>query len=629
MSDTTVRNALPFPTCGELAEIGFFNKFSPEALEAIAPLVQTLSLPTGQTLFHHGEPHDNMVQIICSGLVRQSWPDGRNRERHPGEMLGISSYLDGRPHGSTVTTVTDCEFLLVPARELRHLEATSRSVSDAMDESIADNIHHHIATAMDVAPFLNLSVAQAMQNSLVSCGPDTSLHQASLAMRERQIGSIVIMDDTEVPMGLLTCAHLYSAVLGKGMSREDKVISADYQPPHQIPASASLQQAEHLQERKGVKYLLVTRDEKPVGILSQTDILRAVTRVSPSLLAEIRRAGNFIELGEVHRRLPRLIADIRGWNRGAMATIRVLNDAHRAMMERCIALVLAEMIERGRGTPPAPFALLLLGSGGRGEMLLTPDQDNAILLGDRVDEDPEAIAWFADFTDRVNERLAEVGYPLCPGGIMARNPPWRKSLSAWRRQFAHVIAHPTRKAARWANIILDPAFLYGDEQLLSALRQSITEQLRATPRLLRMMVEDDAEGRPPLGFFDRLITTTAEGRKHHVDLKRNALRLVADAARAYAWRAGVGDTNTVDRFQALARHGVLSREFVKTTVAAYDALLDLYLDQRLEQTLAGRDSGGTLLDYDRLTPHEQELLRISLRAVKRLQKRLQNDFEIP
>nr|VFK56585.1 MAG: cyclic nucleotide-binding protein [Candidatus Kentron sp. TUN]VFK62854.1 MAG: cyclic nucleotide-binding protein [Candidatus Kentron sp. TUN] len=619
---------MPFPPHDELAGIGFFSEFTQEVLEEIVPLCKPLFLRSGRIVFRHGSPYRNVIHIIRSGVARQVWPNGKSSERYAGDVLGLTGYLDNRPYTSTVITMEDCEFLLLSARELRRLEATHRSVSDAMDRIIAERIHCCVAETINAAaPLLILSVSHAMKTPLISCKPDTSLREAFVLMRKRGIGSLAVIDDADDLSGLLTYSGLYEAILERGISPEGKVSSVKYQPPCEIAEGVSLRQAEHLQEHRGVKYLIVSREGKPVGILSQTDILRAITAVSPPLLAEIQRAEDFVTLNRLYGRLPQFTADIRNWNRSITATVRVLSEAHQAILKRCITLTLMEFVKHGQGSPPCPFALLILGSGGRDEMLLTPDQDNAIILADEIGKDATARKWFANFTDSLNRRMADVGYALCPGEIMARNPAWRKGLSDWKRQFNHIIHYPTPKAARWSNIVLDFKFLYGDETLLSGLRQEIMEKLRENSRLLKTMVEDDARGKPPLGFFDRLITTTADGKKRRIDLKRDALRIVADAARVYAWREGIHANNTVDRFQGLSYQGVLSREFVKTILAAYDALLDLCLEQRLQRVLDGKPES-MLLDYDLLSLHEQELLRISLRAVKRLQERLQEDFEV-
>ena len=49
------------------------------------------------------------------------------------------------------------------------------------------------------------------------------------------------------------------------------------------------------------------------------------------------------------------------------------------------------------------------------------------------------------------------------------------------------------------------------------------------------MAEDDAEGKPALGIFNQLVTTRDE-KGEHIDIKRNGLRIIADAARIFAFR---------------------------------------------------------------------------------------------
>ena len=50
-----------------------------------------------------------------------------------------------------------------------------------------------------------------------------------------------------------------------------------------------------------------------------------------------------------------------------------------AMTRRAAELAEQRLRERGPGRPPVPFAVLVLGSAGRGESQLAADQDNAIV----------------------------------------------------------------------------------------------------------------------------------------------------------------------------------------------------------------------------------------------------------
>ena len=110
----------------------------------------------------------------------------------------------------------------------------------------------------------------------------------------------------------------------------------------------------------------------------------------------------------------------------------IVNGWHDHLIRRTIELALVELHDRGHGEPPAPFCWLLLGSGGRQEQTLRPDQDNALLYHDTVGREQEERAYFDALAGTVVERLAEIGYPYCPGFVMASNPRWNLSLPDWQ-----------------------------------------------------------------------------------------------------------------------------------------------------------------------------------------------------
>ena len=79
-----------------------------------------------------------------------------------------------------------------------------------------------------------------------------------------------------------------------------------------------------------------------------------------------------------------------------------------------------------------PWCVLVLGSGGRGESLLSADQDNALVhAGSEADD-----AWFAALGFHMADLLDEAGVRRCQGGIMASNREWRCSTTVWRDRVA-------------------------------------------------------------------------------------------------------------------------------------------------------------------------------------------------
>jgi CBS domain-containing protein len=77
---------------------------------------------------------------------------------------------------------------------------------------------------------------------------------------------------------------------------------------------------------------------------------------------------------------------------------------------------------------------------------------------------------FLPFAQEVNQRLADCGFALCNGQIMAGNPAWCLSFEEWRIQFIDWIRRPEPMALLHASIFFDLRPLYGDFELGERLR---------------------------------------------------------------------------------------------------------------------------------------------------------------
>ena len=101
----------------------------------------------------------------------------------------------------------------------------------------------------------------------------------------------------------------------------------------------------------------------------------------------------------------------------------LITDINQGIHQRILETQLAAMKDAGWGEPPVLFTLLVMGSGGRGENFLFPDQDNGFILDDYPDAKHTAIdAFFIELAERMTRDLDTVGFPYCRGYVMATNP---------------------------------------------------------------------------------------------------------------------------------------------------------------------------------------------------------------
>ena len=231
--------------------------------------------------------------------------------------------------------------------------------------------------------------------------------------------------------------------------------------------------------------------------------------------------------------------------------------------------------------PPAAYALLVLGSGGRGESLLAFDQDNALVhLGDAA-ADP----WFAEFGTRLNAMLDGAGVLLCKGDVMVRNPIWRRSLEGWREEIKTWVFQPKMETLLKVDIFFDMAFVHGDRGLANSLREETLRVAGKSAFFQQLMEQNIARIGSPLGLFG---ISTQQGR---VDAKKYGLLPLVSTARARAIGAGIEAVSTQDRFRALTAMGKMHEDDLAGLIAAHETMLGVILDQQLSDLKAGHEPG--------------------------------------
>jgi signal-transduction protein with cAMP-binding, CBS, and nucleotidyltransferase domain len=282
-------------------------------------------------------------------------------------------------------------------------------------------------------------------------------------------------------------------------------------------------------------------------------------------------------------------------------------DLHRRILERAIAAE-AE-------PPPVPFTLLLMGSIGRGESLLRPDQDNGFILDDYPDAEHDRVdPWFRRVAERFCAALDTAGFPFCKGGVMAQSPLWRKTRTQWRDQLRLWARRRTGAALLFADIFLDFRPGWGDPAPAEALREETLALLAAQPAWAAMLAEQAAQFGVGLTFWGGF-ADDEPGPGTRTDLKLHGLMPLVAAARLSALQAGIGAPGTPDRLAGLAARGTLTAGEAERLQAAFAALLDAVLRQQLFDHAAGL-APGSLVDTSAMSPAARAALKEALKAVR-------------
>ena len=170
-------------------------------------------------------------------------------------------------------------------------EAAARLVKERVGRLLVveDGRSVGVLSVSDVVAFIGdrprprETLAQVMSHAIVVSQPDASIAAAARAMTERRSRSIVVVDGTGRPVGVVTGHDLLRVLGDAGPSKVADVMSREILS---IEPDATLREAAELMLRHRVHRLVVVDPTPviaaPVGLISTADIVAAMASVPPA-----------------------------------------------------------------------------------------------------------------------------------------------------------------------------------------------------------------------------------------------------------------------------------------------------------------------------------------------------------
>lgn len=337
--------------------------------------------------------------------------------------------------------------------------------------------------------------------------------------------------------------------------------------------------------------------------------------------AAIGKAPDIATLVASAAEVRQLAAALHQEEAGAALVTRVLSRLNDAIGVRVLSLLQSRF-----RLPAARWCWLGLGSEGRLEQTLCTDQDNGLVFSASDDGEARQLrALFLPFASAANQALAECGFALCDGEVMAGNPRWCLSLAEWTENFSGWVRTPEPEALLNAAIFFDFSALAGDAGLAAELRRALAELTRGNEIFLRMMSVNALAASPPLGRLRDFNLAAESGGT--IDLKKFGSRIFVDAARIMALGAGSDETGTAPRLRRVAQVGGMTAADAEAAVHAFHALQDIRLAVQTGER-SGAGVAGNLVDPERLNEFDRRLLLEALRQARALQQKLKVRFHI-
>jgi CBS domain-containing protein len=473
-------------------------------------------------------------------------------------------------------------------------------------------------------------VRDTMRPAQVVLSANTSVAEMLSRMSGVRTTCALVADGDGRLLGLVTEQDVTRRVALK-CSGQEPVSSVMTAPVVSVHADDFLYRAIARMRRFGWRHMpVVDRDERPVGEIMLNDALGVAADQAIHQIDLVAREGGIEGLREVKAAQVQIAIELQSDNVPAPEIQALISDINRGIHRRIIDAQLAAMKGSDWGAPPVDFALLIMGSGGRGENFLTPDQDNGFILDDYPDErHTEIDGFFIELAERLTYDLNAVGFTYCKGFVMATNPMWRKNRSQWREQLKIWGRRRNPIAVQLGDIFFDFSCGYGRTSFVRELREHAYDMVRNSPEYIRAIEAELHEYGVALGWFGRFVTESGrdvkDEHKGKINLKHSGTLPLVGCIRLLALRDGVKETSTLRRMSVLHDAGSLSDNEYDYLKGAFNHITFLLLRQQLADFRAGRQVGNHVHPND-LTNREKDILTDSLRAIERLRKRVHADF---
>ena len=625
-----------------LAQYPPFDRLEPKLLNRVARELRIRYLEPEEVVFEEGEAVRPEFYVVVKGEVAVSHHvDGKVvlvDVCDDGDIFGVRALLADRPYAARTQAKDDTLLYVVPKacldellreeprvalffaadfaadpppwRESNRLEAVGAA---RRSEKAADRAHH----TRQVEPV----------RDVLTCAPNTTIRHAAFLMSQRNIGSILIVDEGRRPIGIVTDSDLRTKVVAQGRDTSGAISDIMSSPVLTIDDQATLSSLIATVMKKHLHHFAVTEDGTAatpvVGIVSEHDVLKTQGSHPTVILSELSRAKTKDQLRALRDQAEGLLRQYLEDEVGMGFISNMISEINDTLIRRAIQLSIEEMAGGG-ALPPVPFCWLALGSEGREEQLLRTDQDNAIVYADPGEEQDGSEAYFLELGKRVVDLLVEAGFARCPGDVMASNPKWNQPLSVWKRYFTEWIREPENIAVMHTNIFFDLRPVQGDQALAAELKSHIFERLKVDRLFLGFLARNATKNPPPLSFFRNMIIERSGEHRDAFDIKARAMMPLADAARVLVYDLGINIYgSTAERWERIAETDENLARLSGEAGMAYEILMRIRALEGLN-----RGSSGRYVHIKELNKIERQTLRSTFSVVKDVQLMLTSRYRI-
>ena len=617
--------------------------------KVLSPLCQRFAIRTfddREYVFRQGGSSCDCLFVIADGAVEIVVEDEDRVEkvvgvRRPFDFFGETAVLSGQPYPGSARSKGVATCICIGRQDLEALIYSSPDFSVFFNRLLADRMrtlyaHSFNDGAVSVAHgaramMFRKQVGQVMSAPVLTCLEKDSVSSAARTLIDRQVGCLVVVDGAGHYRGVITERQLVDTLVVQQQCRIAgcQVSQVMDSRLFSIAPEAYLGEALASVIRNRVRQVVVMQRSRPVGIITFSDLVRCQSVDNLMLIHDVAHQRDIDALANLSNGIDQVLDTLVAERAGARETMEIMSRLNNRITRKVIELSENQLQADGWGLPPVDYCWINMGSAARLEQTLRTDQDNAIIYADPpIGEQERVRSYFGQLARLVVDGLVRCGFKRCPAHVMASNPQWCRSISAWGRAISGWMTALDPNDIRRLTIFLDYRCIWGDAGLADRAWSFIVTAFADSTRTGALLLRDDQMQRSPMGILGKIMTERKGPQKGLFNLKKSALVHMVNAIRLLALSQHIATASTLARLDQLAHKKVISNADADFYRAGFETLMMFRIRENLKKVRAGQLPDNTV-DPKNLNRYETLLLKDALSAVVQLQKRISRQFESP
>ena len=132
----------------------------------------------------------------------------------------------------------------------------------------------------------NTFVNQVMSKNVVTANKSTTIQEAAEKMKKSKVGCVIVTDEAK-PIGIITERDFVIKIAAEGRPLFTEISEVMSSPLITIDQEETIWEASEMMKEKAIHKLPVVEDEKAIGIITTTDIVRISSVGSDSQMRKI------------------------------------------------------------------------------------------------------------------------------------------------------------------------------------------------------------------------------------------------------------------------------------------------------------------------------------------------------